>query len=90
MSEQPSCGGPSDQACCEVMAVVGVDDRGQLVLPKEVRTRAGISAGDKLAIVSWSQGGEVCCLTMVKPDRIADAVGGVIGSMMTGAEQPMK
>ena len=42
----------NDQPCCQVEAVVSVDERGQMVLPKEVRARAGIKPGDKLALVS--------------------------------------
>ena len=32
--------------CCKVQAVVSVDERGQMVLPKEIREKAGIKAGD--------------------------------------------
>jgi AbrB family looped-hinge helix DNA binding protein len=53
--------------CCRVEAVVGVDERGQMVLPKDVREKAGIRAGDKLAVVMWEQGEEVCCLVLMRP-----------------------
>lgn len=39
--------------CCKVESVVSVDHRGQMVLPKEIRDRAKIRAGDKLAIIGW-------------------------------------
>jgi AbrB family looped-hinge helix DNA binding protein len=38
--------------CCGVEAVVSVDSRGQVVLPKDLRAAAGIKAGDKLAVVT--------------------------------------
>ena len=35
-------------SCCKVESIVGVDERGQMVLPKEIREKAKIGAGDKL------------------------------------------
>ena len=40
-------------SCCKVESLISVDERGQMVMPKEVRDRAGIKAGDKLALISW-------------------------------------
>jgi antitoxin PrlF len=76
--------------CCESMAgncfkvdsVVSVDDRGQMVLPKEVRDKANIRAGDKLALVSWENDGEVCCLALIKTDELAGMVKDMLGPMM--------
>ena len=71
--------------CCRIEAVVSVDDRGQIVLPKDVRERAGIGAGDKLAIVFHGghgvRGGH-CCLTLVKAESLADGVRTMLGPMM--------
>jgi len=41
----------STGGCCSVESVVSVDSRGQMVLPKDIREKANISAGDKLAVV---------------------------------------
>lgn len=57
-----------------VEAVVSVDSRGQMVLPKDVRERAGIHAGDKLAVVSWERDGKVCCISLVKASDVAEMV----------------
>jgi AbrB family looped-hinge helix DNA binding protein len=81
---------PSKKQCCESMAgncfkvdsVISVDDRGQMVLPKEVRDRAKIRPGDKLALVSWESNGEVCCLALIKTDEIAGMVKDLLGPMM--------
>ncbi len=70
---QGSAGG-----CCSVEAVVSVDARGQIVLPKEVRSRAGIAAGDKLAVVVLASGGRVCCLSLMKVEELAGTVGQVL------------
>lgn len=74
--------------CCDtgrgfrVEAVVGVDERGQMVLPKEMRKAAGIQPGDKLAVVSWEKGGKVCCISLVKVDEMASMVGSFLGPFM--------
>lgn len=66
--------------CCQVDAIVSVDERGQIVLPKEVRTKLGINAGEKLALITWKEK-ENCCLTFVKADRLADMVKELLGPM---------
>ena len=68
--------------CCKVEAVISVDDRGQMVLPKEIRDRAEINAGDKLAVISWEKDGQVCCISMIKVDALTDMVKGVLGPVM--------
>ena len=65
--------------CCSVEAVVTVDARGQLVLPKELRSRAGIKAGDKLAVVLMESGGQVCCLSLMKVEQLAGTVREILG-----------
>ena len=40
-----------------VESIVSIDERGQMVLPKELRDKAKIRAGDKLALISWDKGG---------------------------------
>ena len=67
-----------DMGCCVVEAILTVDERGQMVLPKELRERAGIKAGDKLAITSWKKDGQVCCFTLMK----AGNLGGMVRSML--------
>ena len=69
-------------ACCRVEAMVSVDERGQMVLPKEVRDAAGIHPGDKLALILWRKDGQVCCMTLVKADELTDMVRGRLGPLM--------
>ena len=54
------------EGCCKVEAIVAVDERGQMVLPKEVRDRAKIFPGDKLALMTWEREGKVCCISLIK------------------------
>ena len=72
----------ASNSCCRVEAVVSVDERGQMVLPKEIRDKAGIGAGDKLAVVSWMAGGKICCISLMKTDNFAGMVREMLGPMM--------
>lgn len=61
-------------ACCKIEAVVGVDERGQILLPKEIRDRAGIGPGDKLAVVGFEDQGALCCISLFKVEDLTDMV----------------
>ncbi len=73
---------PADLGCCQVESVVTIDGRGQLVLPKETREKAGIKAGDKLAVVSWKKDGEVCCIALIRAEGLAGMVKGFLGPVL--------
>jgi antitoxin PrlF len=62
------------QPCCKVESVVSVDERGQMVLPKELREKARIKAGDKLAVVSCGQDDGVACLALIKVEDLSSFV----------------
>jgi AbrB family looped-hinge helix DNA binding protein len=68
--------------CCRVESIISIDERGQMVLPKELRDKANIRAGDKLAIVSWDKGGEICCIYLIKTEYLAERVKDFLGPMM--------
>jgi AbrB family looped-hinge helix DNA binding protein len=68
--------------CCQVEAVTTMDERGQLVLPKAVREKAGIKAGDKLAVVSWERDGKTCCIALIRAEGLAGMVKGFLGPVM--------
>ena len=67
---------------CRVESIVSVDERGQMVLPKELRKRAGIDAGDKLAVASWVRDGKVCCITLMKVEELVEMMKDRIGPLM--------
>lgn len=67
---------------CKVEAVLSVDDRGQMVLPKDVREKAGIKTGDKLALISWEKNGTVCCLALMKAENLSGMVKEVLGPLL--------
>jgi len=67
---------------CKVESIVTVDERGQMVLPKELRDKAGIKPGDKLALTSWEKDGEVCCLTLIKVEDLVTMVKDRLGPII--------
>ena len=89
---QPCCDPePRKGDCCSVESLVTVDERGQMVLPKELRERANIRAGDKLALISWEKEGDICCISLIKAEylaeRVSEFLGPVMGGISTGGGQ---
>ena len=75
----PTC---EKTGCCKVEALVSIDERGQMVLPKETRAKANIHAGDKLAVVSWEKDGKAWCLSLIKAEDLTEMVKGMLGPVM--------
>ena len=70
--------------CCDelkVQALVSVDERGQMILPKDVRMKARISGGDKLALTTVERDGEVCCIVLTRSDDLAQVVRSALGPL---------
>jgi len=55
-----------------------------MVLPKEFRERAGIKAGDRLALVSWERDGRICCVVLMKAEELASLVRESLGPALKG------
>ena len=79
---QAACTGEPSIGCCKVESVISVDDRGQMVLPKEIRDKAGIRSGDKLAVTIWEKDGEVCCISLLKIEFLTGMVKEMLGPVM--------
>ncbi len=75
---------PTYKGCesCKVESVISVDERGQMVLPKEIRDKAGIRAGDKLALLSWEKEGKICCISLIRADDLSGMAKDFLGPMM--------
>ena len=63
-------------------AIISIDGRGQIVLPKDLREKAAIQTGDKFTVISWKSDGEVCCISLIKAEAFADTVKNMIGPML--------
>jgi len=72
----------NESSCCRIESLIGVDERGQMVFPKELRVKANIRPGDKLALVSWEKNGKICCISLIKAEDFSDMVKGLLGPMM--------
>jgi len=90
MNKKIGCfaGGGKATSGCKVESLISVDERGQMVLPKDLREKANIKPGDKLALVSWEKEGEICCMALIKSEYLAghvrDFLGPVMKNMFTG------
>lgn len=73
---------PLGAAGFKVEAVLSVDERGQMVLPKDVRLRAGLEAGARLALISFEREGKICCLCLVPASDMADMAKALLGPML--------
>jgi antitoxin PrlF len=76
------CGTGAEGGCCRLVSLVGVDERGQMILPKEIREKARIKPGDKLALVAWEKADEICCLSLLKAEELGGIVKDLLGPMM--------
>ncbi len=75
-------------SCCspasnyQVEALLSVDERGQMILPKEIREKAEIHAGDKLALSALEQDGKICCLLLIKAEELTGMVRNKISPLL--------
>jgi AbrB family looped-hinge helix DNA binding protein len=82
-ARQGSCGATASRgSCCKVEALVSIDERGQMILPKEIRDRANIRAGDKLAVTSMEKEGKMCCILLTKAEDLSAMVITVLGPVV--------
>ena len=71
-----------EEDICRIDAVITVDAKGQVLLPKDLREKANIKPNEKLAVVACEKNGEVCCIMMVKADRLVGAVTKTLGPLL--------
>jgi antitoxin PrlF len=84
MTDRECC----NKECCKIDAVVTVDAKGQIVLPKEIRTKAKIEPNDKLTIINFQRGNEICCIVMLKVDELENTVRDLLGPVFKNVFQP--
>ncbi|MFX1412858.1 MAG: HgcAB-associated protein HgcC [Promethearchaeota archaeon] len=75
-----ACDSPNtDSTCCKVEALVTVDAKGQILLPKDLRENENIQKGDKFAIINVAPKGKPCCLILMKADILEPMVQDALG-----------
>ena len=75
----------ANRECCKIDAVVTVDAKGQIVLPKDLRERAKLKPNDKLAIIGFERDGDICCFVMVKAEALGSTVKNMLGPVFKEA-----
>lgn len=68
--------------CCKVESIINIDERGQLVLPKELREKANIRPGDKFALVGLENKGTIYCFSLIKIEELTGIVKNLLSSML--------
>jgi AbrB family looped-hinge helix DNA binding protein len=53
-----------------------------MVLPKEVRERAGLRPGDRLAVITWEEGGKIRVVCLTKADELSGSALNLIAPLM--------
>ena len=79
-----SCCTPDGESgsTCKIESLISVDERGQMVLPKEIREKANINPGDKLAVITWERDEKVCCINLIKVEELTQMVKGILKPIM--------
>lgn len=72
---------------CRIDAIITMDVKGQIVLPKDLREKANFKPNDKIAVVACEKQGEVCCIMMIKAERLVGAVTKTLGPLIKGVTQ---
>lgn len=82
-SNEPNQEHPEEQSsCCSIAAIVPIDSRGQIVLPKELREKADIGPNDKLALVAHEANGKICCFSLFKSNDLSDLIRTKLGPIL--------
>ena len=75
----------TNRECCKINAIVTVDAKGQIVLPKDLREKAGIKPNDKLAVIGMEREQAICCIVLMKADALGDTVKCMLGPIFNEA-----
>jgi len=75
---------------CQIEAIVSIDAKGQIVLPKDLREKANLKPNDKIAVVACEKEGQVCCIMMVKAERFRGALSETLGLLLKGVIEEEK
>ena len=85
---------------CQIEAIVSFDERGQLVIPKDLRKKFNLQAGEKFALISCmtdcndddcctpSSESSLCCFTLVHTNQLKGIVEQALGPMMSEIFNP--
>jgi antitoxin PrlF len=55
-------------------SIVTMDSKGQIVLPKDLRERIGFQPGQKIALVTFGEKQDLCCVLLIKAEKLDGAI----------------
>ncbi len=67
---------------CRIDAVISMDAKGQIILPKDLREKANLKPNEKIAVIACEKDGEVCCIMMLKAEKLQGAVTKTLGPLL--------
>lgn len=67
---------------CRVDAVITVDSKGQLLLPKDLREKADFRPNSKIAILTIEKEGKIHCVLMIKAEGLSGAVSNALSPVL--------
>ena len=67
---------------CRIDAVISMDVKGQIILPKDLREKANLKPNEKIAVVACEKDGEVCCIMMLKAEKLQSAITKALGPLL--------
>ncbi len=70
-----------------VEAILTIDGRGEIVIPKKMRKKANLNDGDKMALISFGDGKGICCLMLVPTDTFSKDMSHFIHKILSGEEE---
>jgi AbrB family looped-hinge helix DNA binding protein len=65
-----------------------MDVKGQIVLPKDLREKANMKPNEKIALIACEQNGAVCCIMMIKAEKLVGAVTQTLSPLIKGVTTP--
>jgi len=71
-----------ETTCCRIDAIVSIDSKGQVVLPKDIRQRMELKPNDKLALIDYERNGETCCIIIIKAKELEKTVNQTLEPML--------
>lgn len=91
MKRKMDTAGPKQNTkCCKVESVISIDDRGQMVLPKEIRDNADIQAGNKFAVILWEKDSQLYCISLMRVEQLADSLKTILLPLLRDFEDKPK
>ena len=76
-----------NDGACKINAIITMDAKGQVVLPKDLREKADLKPTDKIAVVAYEKEGKICCMVMIKAERLAGAVSKTLSPLLKGVTE---